>query len=115
MVQTLPVIALSPPSAAAHPSATAHPSAAAETADAPRSHAREPAIALHARHPTVVVAAEYAVIGRRGALLKTWISEALLRREPLAIQASGLGAAERAHPAFGSKPAGHLAVGIRHA
>jgi hypothetical protein len=48
-----------PTAAAAHPSTTAaHPSTTAKSADASRSHASEAAIALHARHPTVLITAE---------------------------------------------------------
>ena len=56
---------------------------AAESAErAPRSHAGEAVVALHARHPAVVITAEDTVIARPAALLKTRISEALLRRRP---------------------------------
>ena len=69
-------------------------------------------VALHARHPTVVVTAEDTVIACPAALLETRISEAALRRALPAIQVLGRSAAERT---IGRKPAGHLAIGIRHA
>jgi hypothetical protein len=67
IVQNLPVMMLSPPPATTvHPPAAAgaHPSTAAKSAGAPRSHASEAAIALHARHPTVLIPAEDTVIAR---------------------------------------------------
>ena len=51
-------------------------------------------VALHARHATVVISAEDTVIARPAALLKTRISEALLRREFPAIKALGPASAE---------------------
>jgi hypothetical protein len=69
---------------------------------------------LHARHATVVITAEGAVLTRPPALLKTPISEALPGR-----------AAERLTPAFpaakvapgraAAEPAGDRTIGIRHA
>jgi hypothetical protein len=70
IVQNLPVIMLSPPPATVpattlHPTAAAaHPSTTAKSADASRSHASETAIALHARHPTVLITAEDTVVAR---------------------------------------------------
>jgi hypothetical protein len=69
---------------------------------------------LHARHATVVITAEGAVLARPAALLKTLISEALLGC-----------AADRLTPAFpaakvapgraAAEPVGYRAIGIRHA
>src|ERR1039457_3127111 len=121
MEQSLPVIVLSPPTATVptatvHPTATAaHPSTTAKSASASRSHASEAAIALHARHPTVLIAAEDTVMACRAALFKTPISQALLRRARPAIRASGHSAAVPACRTVRRIPAGHLAIGIRNA
>ena len=53
-------------------------------------------VALHARHTAVVITAEDTVIASPAALLKTRISEALLRRDLAAIKALAPGAAESA-------------------
>jgi hypothetical protein len=99
-----------------HPStAAAHPSTTAKSADASRSHASEAAIALHARHPAVLIPAEDTVLSRRATLFKALISEALLRRERPAIRAAGHNAAGPPARAVRPIPASHLAIGIRHA
>ena len=90
------------------PAATVHPTAAAKSAGASRSHASEAAIALHARHPTVLIAAEDTVIARRAALFETLISEALVRREHPAIRAAGRSAAKPAGRTVRRIPTGHL-------
>jgi hypothetical protein len=68
-------------------------------------------VALHARHPAIVISAEDAVIVGIAALLKPGISQALLR--------PGLPAIEiwRATEslATGPKPARHLPIGVRRA
>jgi len=99
-----------------HPSAAAaHPSTTAKSAGASRSHASEPAIALHARHPTVLIAAEDTVMACRAALFKTLISEALLRRERPAIRAAGHSAPGPPGRTVRRIPASDFAIGIRHA
>ena len=129
MVQSLLVIALSPPSATM-PSTATRPSTTAESASAestpaeraPGSHARESVVALHARHTAVVITSEGTVIARPAALLKTRISETLLRRHlaatkalaPCAAESAGLAAADTAITG-GPKPSGHCAIGIRNA
>jgi len=126
MVQSLLVSALSPPPAATRPPTASESAAAAPCAEsaaakrAPGSHAREAVVALHARHTTVVITAEGTVIARPIALLKTRISETLLRLAatkalaPRAAESASLAAAETATTG-GPKPSGHRAIGIRNA
>jgi hypothetical protein len=79
-------------------------------------------VALHARRAAVVITTESAVIASKPSLLKTWISEALLRSYFAAIKAlgpgiaesSGLAAANTAVPRP-SKPASHVAIAIGNA
>ena len=127
MVPSLAVMVLSPPSSAAHPpasatahpaSAAAHPASAESAGGASRPHAGEAMIAFHARHPTVVITAEYTVIARPAALLEARASEALLRRGLPAIRVPGRSAepvGRAPERTIICKPAGYLAVGIRDA
>ena len=55
-----------------------------------RTHAGESAIALHARHPTIVITAEDAVLACPAALFKALISKVLLRRHLAAVRAPEL-------------------------
>jgi hypothetical protein len=83
-------------------------SAAAESTEtAPRSHAGEAAVALHARRSTIVITAEDAVMAGPAALLKP--------RFPKRCWAKPRLTRFRAAALLGAKPVGHLAIGIRHA
>ena len=106
-----PLTALSPPSAARRAANSSRPRPAAEPSSGPAPHARETAVALYPRPPSVVIAPEHTVISGPRALFKSRISKALLWRH--------LSRSKALRPAGESrtmcKTAGYFAIGVGNA